>query len=245
MPEKPNDILREAILDKLLFGIDLSEQEQQYYEEIKRDSDFQQEQRLLSELKKPLALENRKLLKSQLAKKEEALQSTARVFKLRPVLAIAASFLVLIAAGFLFLQDSPKRDLFVDNYDVYPSIIKPIVKGEINSSSLLDEAMINYQESNFKLANEQLSKIDRVSDTVLFYKAITEIELGEDQKSLETFELIDDRTSRFYKESQWYSALLVLKDGQNEKAKTLFQSIVTDSKHPYTDEAARIILNIK
>lgn len=245
MAELPEDILRDVVLDKLIVGQSLNQEETDYYNQQKDNSDFQFDLQLLKDLHGPLAIENKSLLKAQLIEKEQHIQKAKRPIRLMPALAIAASFVALIAVSFLFWPAQSNSELFSKHYDVYPSIINPIVKGEQTATSKLEKAMLEYQQANFQTASDELKSINIQSDTVLFYLAMSQIEMNQLAAAQQNLELIDKQTSRFYKESQWYSALLFLRQDQIEKAKSQLQSIVNSEEHPYALEAARLIREMK
>ncbi len=245
MTEPPKDVLRDIVLDKLLFGHQLSKEETDYYNLHKDEPDFQNDLQFLTDMRGPLSIENRPLLKAQLKEKEQQILKSKKVIRLMPTLAIAASFLALIAVSFLFWPSQTNSELFSSHYEAYPSIINPIVKGEQTAASVLDEAMVDYQQSNFNKASQLLESINSKTDTVSFYLAMSQIELNQIPAAQQNLELIDEQTSRFYLESQWYRALLFLKQGQDTEAKAQLQLIANTQQHPYLDEASRLLSEMK
>ncbi len=129
-------------------------------------------------------------------------KSTNTIRKLFPKLAIAASFFVLVGAVFLFNQPSNPQDIFIENFDAYPSELIEIVRGG-NDDNSLSQAFILYESGKFQEAliafeNETIDDLD-------FYRAICLSGLNQYSESNNLFSTIQSPT--FSRQILWYQAL--------------------------------------
>lgn len=178
-------------------------------------------------------------------------KKNATVISLRKIVtSIAAGFAIILASTWAFRQTQIQQpsELFSEYYSPYPNDLVKIERSS-DENSILQKAMINYNQKNYQEAINDIDQYMLTDDTehldneLSFFKAISHLSidnLGEAKESLELLNSIDD--FEYSDKVNWYLSLLYLKNGQTEKAKTSLHEIV-NSGQTYKVEEAKVLLD--
>jgi tetratricopeptide (TPR) repeat protein len=143
-------------------------------------------------------------------------------------LAIAASILFLLIAGasFLGLFQNKNERLFEAYYETDPGLITAMSGSE---SYEFDRGMVDFKSGNFNEALqfwEPLLEADSSQDTLVYFVAMAKLELEKYEQSEDLLtKFVNGRETEFNEEARWYLALLYLKKGEIEKAKSLLMEL--------------------
>lgn len=253
---------QEDLIDKIIRGEKLSEVEAKTWAKIKDDPSVKEELSLLTQMDVPLKITNRKILKNQLKEIEsstsqekgevstkqvlhptEALTPDTKIRRLPKWLYAAAGFLLLAAASFL-MRPQNQVDYFANHYEVYPSIVNPILKGTDNSTEN-SQAYIAYQNKDYQKALTLFELVTPINDTTRFYKAISLIETNKYQQAISILDDLQTRNNRFQQEASWYEALCQLKADNREAAVSKLNEIKSIQNHPFASEAAELLTQLE
>lgn len=136
---------------------------------------------------------------------------------------IAASLFLAISAGAWWLMGrrSPGEELYQAYYQVDPGLVTSM-SGEGNYD--FDRAMVDYKSGEYgkaKTAFESLLKGSSQNDTVIYFLAMTELNLQNEQPAEKLLLAVaEDTGSGFSKDSFWYLGLLALREEDYALAKT-------------------------
>ncbi len=159
-----------------------------------------------------------------------------KTVSLRTVLTLAASITLLVGAYF-FLTDNYSSGT---NYEhIYASIDfkdpgLPTLMGEAEVKHGLDDFMIAYKLNKYDEAREigqQLLEEKPGNDTVQFYLAMIHYEKEEMEKAAEILVGIEDPGTSIGQKSEWYLAMIDLKNGDIESARESFNRMASDKRH--------------
>lgn len=224
---------KDILLNNYFEG-NLSEEEKQQFDELlSNDSEFKTEFEFQKKAKVAVALSERQKLKNQL---KEIENSRKLKNKNKTWLSIAASIVVVLSLGFIFFWNSSVKNdnLYADFYETFPNIEAPTTRGE-NTLNIKSEAFYAYDSKDYKKAIELFSEIYKVekTDYAIFYIGLSEMELNEHKKAINTFSLFDgDTNNNFYYYVKWYKALCYLKENDIENSKKLLNE-VTKNTNPF------------
>lgn len=224
---------KDILLNNYFEG-NLSEEEKQQFDELlSNDSEFKTEFEFQKKAKVAVVLSERQKLKNQL---KEIENSRKLKNKNKTWLSIAASIVVVLSLGFIFFWNSSTTndDLYADFYETFPNIEAPTTRGE-NNLNIKSEAFYAYDSKDYKKATELFSEIYKVekTDYAIFYIGLSEMELNEHKKAINTFSLFEgDSNNNFYYYVKWYKALCYLKENDIENSKKLLNE-VTKNTNPF------------
>ena len=168
----------------------------------------------------------------------------AKVISIRRVFAVAASVAILIVAiGFWQAQQNYSHEALAANfYDDTNTTTRAIGDNE----NILDEALKNYQETNYSQVVEALRNIPDSNTYYLdaqmllaqSYYQLNDLEAA----STITHQLQDSNISSTQEQAEWLLLIIYLKEGkQNENNfKELLQSIVDNPSHTYYPKAQQL-----
>ena len=221
---------KDILLNNYFEG-NLSEEEKQQFDELlANDSEFKTEFEFQKKAKVAVALSERQKLKNQL---KEIENSRKQKNNNKTWLSIAASIVVVLSLGFIFFWNSSTTndDLYADFYETFPNIEAPTTRGE-NNLNIKSEAFYAYDSKDYKKAIELFSEIYKVekTDYAIFYIGLSEMELNEHKKAINTFSLFEgDSNNNFYYYVKWYKALCYLKENDIENSKKLLNEVVKNT----------------
>ena len=161
-------------------------------------------------------------------------------------LLIAASFAFLIALGsYFYTQPSNNsKQLFAQNFEVYPNVIHPVVRGD-ETQSTLEKAFVYYENKDFTHFIKTLESNNYTKPDYNFYLANAYLAEGNTTQSIALLQsYLNQQNMPYHNEATWYLALAYLKQGATKKAKKYLEKVVA-SKTEYTANAADLISKMK
>ena len=186
---------------------------------------------------------------------------------LRPaflVLSIAATFLLAIAAIWWWNTSSPSLSAaeLADNFLAHndPGIL-PLDLARRSEQDSLAAALIArvapewekldslYRTSDFQGAMDQLLTLRMldpdqrimVQNTLQYYTGMCQLHLGETEKALANLAQVQ---SPYLEKATFFRAIALVKLNREEETEPLLKSIVNASKHPFKEEARRMLKKI-
>lgn len=163
-----------------------------------------------------------------------SLDKGAKTRSLRPIwkYGIAASIIFLLGVAFwvVFQKSTP------DTLDLYTAYFYPDPGLPIPMSSTdtyqFDDGMVSYKEEKYEKALDLWKQLleNAPTDTVLYYSAMAELNLGNSKFAAQKLEqFIANPSSEFYSKSLWYRSLIYLQEGDLKNAQALLQQLPADN----------------
>jgi len=150
-------------------------------------------------------------------------EATRQVFW--PWLAAAAVVIFIIAGINVFgLLKSPSERLFEAYYEVDPGLITAMSGSDQYE---FDRGMVDYKSGKYQEALAFWSPLleESSQDTLLYFVAMAEIEVGEFEKAEDKLlQLTQLGDSEFVSDATWNLALLYLRKGEIEKSRTYLET---------------------
>jgi hypothetical protein len=232
---------KDLLLDKYFEG-NLSEEEKHKFNELlSNDSDFKAEFEFQKKAKVAVSLSERKKLKSQLNDIENSLKqkNNNKIW-----LSIAASILIFLSLGSIFVWNSSAKNdnLYADFYETFPNIEAPTTRGE-STLNVKSKAFFAYDSKEYKKAKELFSEIYKAekTDYAIFYIGLSEMELNEHKKAINTFSLFEgDAHNNFYYYVKWYKSLCYLKENDMENCKKLLIEVANNT-NPFQSKSKELL----
>ncbi len=227
------------LIDGHLRG-ELDEQGSTLFESRKDDPEFAG---LLEEMvatKTVIRAEGRQQLKDELRKWDNSTK-VRRLVRIRTVIGVAASILILIVAYFVF-RPTADLDAIAENYlEPYPNVVAPIQKSGGDELTPFERAFQLYEMGYYDKAEDQFSVLDQDDESVQFYAAVTalldnETELARDRLDA----IIVDTSHRYHTPAQWYGALAHLIDGEKGDAILLLEQVAAGNS-PLSPRATMLL----
>lgn len=220
------------LIDKYFKGT-LNADEQMLFENyLNEHADFKAEYEFQIQVRKAIHIKERADLKSML-QNIEAKQaiSNLKVVK-RSFWPFAAAAVLLMVAGFgiyqYFNNSVDSQKLYAANFQAFPNVIAPIVRGE-NYNSIQSDAFKAYDANDFEAAVMLFEKLEQ-KNYVQFYRGICYLELQNPNKTIELFENKTFENDPYPLETyrKWYLALAYLKIDNIDKALPLLKKLTTN-----------------
>lgn len=235
---------KESLIQAYLKGSLNKKQEYVLKKHLSDDSDFKAEFEYHKALHETLKLKEAKALKAQLNTIESRVHRTGfKASYLNKLLYSVIAAVVVIGLAISFVINRTK-DYFETYYQSYPNVYQPIVRGEEGNYS---DAFQAYENKAYLNAEKAFSNILQTEDNpnLLFYQAMSQIELQKYDEAIQNLERLSIINFDFNRESQWYLALLYLKDHNTKKAYN--QLVELQKNYPKYNQTvvAKIISEIK
>lgn len=172
--------------------------------------------------------------------------ATARVRRLRPgrrLLAIAATVLILVAAGlWLILGNGPESERLYAEYEyVDPGL--PVLMSQSDEYALYD-ALTFYSEGNYSVAIEKLRALPDTyagNDTLNYYLGASLLYDGQPEAARAALERVrTDAGAAFAERAQWLRVLAALRDGNRVRAEPILDEIIANPDHAFRAPALRL-----
>lgn len=143
-------------------------------------------------------------------------------------LQVAASLvLVLVAVYLLWPRTQEPAQLFAENFEPYPNIIMPTVRGVVeNDSTVKAQAFRAYDQQEYAQAIQLFEKLSVQDEAVLLYLGNSYLASGQPEKALVLFEKVLNNYDVFDEQAEWYVAVSYLKLEEREKARVALQKVV-------------------
>ncbi|MDQ3017333.1 MAG: CDC27 family protein [Bacteroidota bacterium] len=143
------------------------------------------------------------------------------------------------------IEKQSSESLFADNFTPYTDeSLQSGLRGQ-NSLSASDKFIEAYLKGNYMEALSLFEKMDfydRKNDNMLFIQALCLIHTGEDSRGINLLEQIINRDqTRFMSASNWYLALMYIKTGNIEKAKSYLNLLRLDTIGGYSKKANTLL----
>lgn len=235
------------LVDHYLAG-DLSGHELQSFEkELERNEDLRKELKLQQEINSALSEKDVIDLRLQLKMihKEVEQNDTQPVFyffKNRPVQVAAASLIILVVMVFFanqFIQTG--SNLNDDLYNKYYNKFEPVNlrSGSVEIDNTYMEALVAYQEENFKKAQllfEEVVSMDYTKMEANLMSGASNMELNRYNKASTSFKkVIDHQDNLFIDDAEWYLGFCYLRTHNTEKALEQFEKIAMGNSNKKED----------
>lgn len=230
------------------FSNNLSNNDKQELESLlKEDAEFKAQFDLETNLAKAIKSHKGDILKEKLKGFEKDLtikqpkKTATSVFNYKNF-AIAASVALLLGwFGYQSVFSPSYSNLYQDNFSTYPNTVYTITRGD-TYNSLEREAFVAYESKDYKTAIEKLDAISLNSKKPYFnfYKAQAYLNLNDITNAKAFFVMTIQENNSFVAESNWYLALIYLKENDKEEATKYLNNLV--SNYDYNKEKALQIL---
>lgn len=212
---------------------------------LAEDESLREEFEFQKSLKAAITLNAREEVKKALQLENDKLSIRKPLW---PKLTIAASIIILLGGTFFMLNKSnPTESLFTENYEVYPNVVAPTIRGNSDESTL---ALAFWAYDNFEY--DQAAKLftqlieNKYSDaSIRFYRGLCYIEIQNTEAARKDFEhYIGNEKNQFYLEATWYLALINLKNGEKPEAIERLNR-VSQSENDFQNQAADLLKKLK
>lgn len=235
------------------FNDTLSDQEYVLFNKLlQEDPAFKEEFLFQKDLKKALQLNQRESLKATLQGFEKDLEQKKNIFTSKTWLA-AASVIILLGIGALIFNSYSNKDprkLYVEYFEPYRNIIRPVERGE-DDGSIETKAFQAYENGEFYKAINLFNSVESIeeedSDYIDFYKAISLMALDKNKEAADLLLPIATEVEKgdydLTQKANWYLALTYLNSGEIEKARSQFYRISHDDAFTFKKEEAEEILD--
>ena len=178
-------------------------------------------------------------------------KSGPKIISLRKITLLAASFLILISLGSVYVFNAfntpTHTELFEEYYEPYDlSVTTRSV--EQNELSSFDRAVIKYSNGEYIETRTILNEIivaDNPNGSILIMLGISCIELNELGKAKSYFNQLVDSNNAFYtQQARWYLALCYLKEKNLTEAVATLEHIASDTGY-YNTKAHELLGGLK
>ncbi len=199
------------------------EQQQQFNELLKTDSEFKAQFDFEKDLQKAIRDSEAKGLKAKLVGFEKDLAQETQMRTLRPnysKFAMAASVALLVTIGWLAYNYSGTNfgKLYDSNFQQYPNTVYTITRGD-TIESLERKAFSAYETGDYDTAIDYFEKIpvNERKEYHDFYSALSHMNLKRDKEAQQLFKKVIASKSEFAAEATWYLALVsIRKEDKNQ-----------------------------
>ncbi len=185
--------------------------------------------------------------RSKMDQWEQGYQKNQGKNRMRTFLAIAASIVVVLLAGYYFTgqQGSSAEKLYAANFVPYEDMI--LTRGEPSATgSQLVDGMIAYNDGDYTIAAEHLEQF-RITNpdnkAAALYLAISQTELGRYDAAERSFNIAMEDPN-FRQQAQWYLSLMYIKNHKNAEALGQLQAIADNTDHYKSAAATELMQQI-
>lgn len=216
-------------------------------ERLNQEPDLQELLRDMKVLKAGIKQAAREEMQSELKTLEHKLASSSSSSPLRSNwIKIAAALAIVAIATWLLWPPATKspQQLFAENFEPYPNIIMPTVRGgQTADSTVMAQAYKAYDMQEYTKAIELFESLEVKAEGVLLYLGNSYLANGSAEKAVPVFEKVISDFDIFDEQAEWYLALSYLKLGNKEKASEISKAIV-DRGGDYASKAKRLLLTL-
>lgn len=217
---------KDKLIQKYAHGR-LNEIEQQTFDTLlKSDLEFVKAVAEYENVQAAIASHEKTALKKQLQQLETAQEAKdtpkkpSRNYKRLAVAIVLILFFGLVSNYFI-QQGNSNETLYVTYFEPYPNALKPVTRSA-TSEDPLHNALYAYELQEYEKAITEFDTVLAMQDNpnvdVLFYKAMSLLNLGKEQEAIVLLRTIKHSTTKFTPQIYWYGALIHIKLDENEKA---------------------------
>lgn len=223
------------------FEQNLTDKEKITFEELlAKDAAFKEEFDFYKELKNAVTVAERQKIKEEVQQFEKV--SRPPVLVLRKYFPYAAILLFMISFIVYFATNTPStKDLYLSYYEPYPNTAVSNTRGNSNEQPSVEQAFIAYDLNDFAKANKLFDNIlaTTKTDYLLFYKAISLMELNKHDEAVKIFESTS-WSNEYLEKSLWFESLCYLKLNDRNNAKKSLE-VLTEKKSFKHTEAKELL----
>ncbi len=237
---------REELIDKYIQGAVTSSEKEDFDHFFTTDVDFKNDVKVIKNLSIVLGAQDRKDLKKVLLNFETKIAAhktkAIPLFKKKKFFIITSIILLIIIGCYLILSPSANPDvLYVDNFEIYPNITTPIIRGE-NDRNKEVMAFMAYEEKHYTIASNQFAALynDTQKSYFLLYQANCLLAINQIETAIPLLEQQIALNDAFKEKSMWYLALAYLKNKNKIKAIAILEKITTDNS--FKKEEATVLI---
>lgn len=210
---------------------------------LEEDGEFKKDFYAQLEIQQTITQEKNALLKERFNQLDQKSTSKSKWYL------YAAAITVLIAIASFFYNSQPDyQDLYAENFEVYPNVIAPTVRGnEVPKKDKMQLAFNYYDNKNYAKAAELFKTLYKETgeDYAFFYRSVSLMAEGKTNKAITILEQHNwNEPENYLTITQWYVGLGYLKLGNMEKA-TLHLKKVTVSGKPLAKQAKEILQKLE
>lgn len=215
---------KEELIQKYTHGR-LNEAEQQEFDALlKNDPEFVKAVAEYENVQAAITSHEKDVLKSQLQDLEATSVETpvkpSRNYK-RLAIAIGLILFFGLLSNYFIQLGNTSETLYATYFEPYPNALVPVTRSNDNLDPLVS-AFYAYEIQEYELAIQKFDGILKNSPAqkteILFYKAMSFLNLGNEQKAIEILRSIKHEKTRFAPQIYWYGALIHVKLNENDKA---------------------------
>lgn len=144
---------------------------------------------------------------------------------------VAASIALIAGLAYIFMPASPtsNQDLFNQNFQPYPNVVHPVVRGE-EGPELKTKAFVAYEKKEYTSAIALFAELYSESEEpdYLFYQANALLQLNRGQEAIPLLQNHLESGDKLAEKSAWYLAMAYLQVDDSENAQNMLQSVVDD-----------------
>ena len=171
---------------------------------------------------------------------------TARTVRMRTLVGVAASILIIVVAFFLVQPRTSPDQLAMDYLSPYPNVVAPIQKsGDDSEPDRYQQAFQLYEMGYYNKAQDIFQTLDQSDESVQFYSAVTHVLAEQYDLGIAGLEKIASNPEhRYHDASQWYGALAYLMEGKKQDGVLMLNNLAT-GKSPYATQAQQVLDELK
>ena len=210
------------------------------------DSDFKTAFDQLVATHQAITAEGRSDLKRTLKQWDrQSNRPAARTIRMRTMVGVAASLLLLMVAYFV-TRPGIDMQLLAENYlEPYPNVVAPLQKSSSDEPERYQQAFQFYEMGYYGKAEDIFATLDQSDEAVSFFRALNALLNEQPQKALPMLQSIsatDD--ARFQKPAAWYEAMALIMLDEKRQAIDVLTKITEDKDSPFASSASEVLEQI-
>jgi hypothetical protein len=227
------------IIDAHIRG-ELDEQGLKALRKRREDPEFADLMDEMLETRRAISAEGRKELREEMRNWDKSAK-VRRLVRVRTVIGVAASILILVVAYFVFRPTADLEAIAESYLDPYPNVVAPIQKSGGDELTPFERAFQLYEMGYYNKAEDQFGILDQDNESVQFYAGVTALldqdaELAQERLGA----IVQDPRHRYHTPAQWYCALAYLLEDEKSDAVILLER-VAESNSPLSKRARMLL----
>lgn len=208
-------------IERYVLDLMAKEERESFEEEISENPDLMEKYR---EVKSLIGAMEEGVLRYQLDQfhkdiPNEPFEVTQSKLPVWRIVSVAASLALVIALGFLLLQNRQEGDVFNAYYEPDPGLVTAMSSA---SNYEFDRGMVDYKLGDFDKAADRWTVLVQEgikNDTLYYFMGSAKLAMGMQKDAIRFFQdVIQLPDGHFTNESYWYLALALVKDGDIDGA---------------------------
>ena len=244
------------LIEKYFKGELSGEELDLFHSKLQNDSAFEQEFRDMKLIREGAKASARMKALNVLQNVEANLtekETTKINVSMRRLVSIAASLLVIATVSYFAISDRTGgtmtgEEVFTAYYEAYPNIVSGKVRGENMELNTLSARAYNaYDIKDFSISADLFSELltKEKNAANYFYSGISNLESGNYEVAKANFNVVMNNYSQLREQSQWYLAMTLLKDGEEDEALASIASLsMSKSKSNFVKKANTVLAKL-